>query len=103
MGTMFRAWCSCGYDSADLFEGCGFQQICWDLASCAHCRRLVSVRSDRSRRCPACHKAVSMLEIQYDDGDESEADLEPMPKRDGYRCPACSRNSLRLELTGLWD
>jgi hypothetical protein len=34
MGAIYEARCTCGYESAELTAGCGFQRICWDLATC---------------------------------------------------------------------
>ena len=52
MGAIYEAKCTCGYESAELTVGCGFQRICWNLATCERCRRLVSVRADGASRCP---------------------------------------------------
>jgi hypothetical protein len=97
MGAIYEARCICGYESAELTAGCGFQQICWDLATCRRCRAVVSVRTGKVPRCPRCRGAVTVLDLGADREVLSDA---PDPV---YPCPACRRHTLRLVPAALWD
>lgn len=97
MGAIYEARCTCGYESAELTAGCGFQRICWDLATCHRCRRVVSVRAGRAPRCPRCRGAVTVLDLRAGDEAPSQA-LEPT-----YPCPVCRKHTLRLIPAALWD
>lgn len=96
MGSIFTAHCSCGYESADLFEGCGFAGSCSDLATCEHCRKIVSIRSSSIRkRCPTCRRKVQIIEINTDENGN--------PKPGLRQCPQCGKSTLELYEVGVWD
>lgn len=100
MGGIMEARCYCGYHAPELTEGCGFEGVCWDIVSCTRCRRLSSVRADKTHRCPKCGGSVRVIELQIEEEDPSAAEDEDEMH---YPCPACGRTTLRLALKALWD
>jgi hypothetical protein len=97
LGAIYEARCTCGYDTGELAQGCGIRRICWNLATCASCRRLVSVLAGEALRCPQCEGAVTVLDLHASDEVSSQA-----PEAT-YSCPVCGKQTLRLVLTALWD
>jgi hypothetical protein len=98
MGTIYKADCPCGYESSELFEGCGRAGIdsCYELASCEHCHIIVSIRSSSIRhRCPKCSRKVQALNI---DGEENDGDnLNSII----LSCPLCGNLTMKLHGIGL--
>jgi len=96
MGAILKAHCSCGYESGDLIEGCGFDPAsCRDLARCGHCQEIVTVPSFSVRkRCPKCRRKVDVIAIK-EEGESSKPIM--------IECPRCKKSTLALDEVGMWD
>jgi len=100
MGVIYQASCLCGYETGDLFEGCGMAgaNSCRDLATCEYCQIIVSVRSASVRhRCPKCSRKVQILKI--DEDMDNDRQLNPII----LTCPKCGKVTMKLHEVGLWD
>lgn len=96
MGTILNVHCSCGYISGEHFIGIGFNPDSGrDLASCAHCEEIVSVRSASIRqRCPKCRRKVDFIAIKEEGESSKPITIE---------CPRCKKSTLVLDEVGMWD
>lgn len=100
MGTMYIAVCPCGYESGELFEGCGMAgpDSCRDLARCEYCHMIVSIRSSSARhRCPKCSRKVHLLDLDEERADNADSSLPD------FECPKCGNFTMKLHMAGLWD
>ena len=99
MGEILSLTCSCGYEADDLFVGCGMAGPDWcrDLAACSNCREIVTIRSTRGRSCPRCRRAVVVIQVPVLAGNHRGATPLEAP------CPRCSRPTMQVTETGLWD
>ena len=101
MGDILNLTCSCGYEAEDLHVGCGLAGPDWarSLAVCSHCCEVVTIRPSRRRTCPACRRAVVMVEVPAmagGGGDDGSVLLETP-------CPRCGEESMRVTEVGVWD
>src|SRR5689334_21936725 len=100
MGEILYVQCSCGYESDDLHVGCGMagHDWCRELATCAHCREVVTVRSTRRQRCPQCRRQIVLVQVpQLATGGRND----PVPL--DALCPQCGKSEMRATEIGLWD
>lgn len=97
MGMMINAHCPCGYESGTLFIGCGeIPGSCRELASCKHCKKIVSIHSSSARyRCPTCGRKVQLITFDKNGIYGSNSVM--------INCPQCQNPTLLLEECGLWD
>src|SRR5262245_49903005 len=100
MGEILTVQCSCGYEASDLFVGCGMagHDWCRELATCANCREVVTIRTTRKRRCPRCRHALVIVQVPELAGGGSRGDV-PLDAP----CPTCGKEDMRVTTTGLWD
>jgi hypothetical protein len=100
MGDILNLTCSCGYEADNLFVGCGAAGPDWcrNLAVCSNCCEVVTIRTTAKRRtCPACRRAVVVVEVPALATGGGESVLLDTP------CPRCGDEAMRVTEVGNWD
>ena len=97
MGGIIRSVCKCGYDTKDLFVGCGMvgPEYVYVLSHCKKCKE-ISVINDMKpppHNCKNCKENISVIDLPDDVGYE----VLSIP------CPKCEEHYLKFQETGLWD
>lgn len=121
MGELYKAECSCGFKSRDLWVGCGMMDTdaCGLPVACPQCHDIwVEDWKSGKRTCRKCKVALYYL---HEDGsfapadvlarfkvrvpwglDDTEEDIEEIPDV-RYRCPQCGKLEMTLVFEGCWD
>ncbi len=122
MGNILRGTCTCGFDTGEIFAGCGYishTDACNAPAICPSCSGFL-VRDYLKKEtavCPGCHGRLTF----YDDpslfvtpsGAEGNGHLFTwkLAGREGhfrlprarFLCPGCKQMTLVFEDTGTWS
>ena len=99
MGLILSANCACGING-EVQAGSGeLEGSACIPAYCKSCQRLVTVStSSRRPRCKHCRSSVKLIQVF----DPNQPGVEEEPQAP-IQCPRCGKQTLRFELTGLWD
>jgi len=120
MGKLYRAECTCGYKSGQLFLQCGMITLeqFFVPALCKECKIIVVVNYlQNPTTCPNCSKKIVLYnELAVDIENQSVKKCKKLLDyhnsknvRDFimwdtfYLCPKCGKYQLVFKLVGFWD
>jgi hypothetical protein len=122
MGSVFKAECSCGYESKELLLGGGFMNFMTECALpfyCDHCGTVFTGNIlnksgiKNYNRCPKCKQKVKyygeIMDDLLDDDDKYIFDWEVNDDKryflpeGSHHCPKCKKDKLQFYETACWD
>ena len=130
MGQGLVFSCECGFESGEIWVGCGFSRIFYDAAMCLKCHKIFAVhRKGEKPEAPTCRNCHQKCMLLTDPGawgpralQELFPDKEPWDVKDGdvfkkepsdeiiallsqfgILCPNCHKYTLQYECRLLWD